>query len=372
MRAGVLQFGRALAIGARFVPGANVFIVFGDFSEEAVFQGVAEQVGDDADGARRIQHMNHGRIVAGRDLDRRVDLGRGRAPDQQRDIEPAALHFGGDGGHFLERGRDQARQADDVGVLALGGVDDVGVGHHDAEIDDVIVITLQHHADDVLADVMHVALDRGGDDLALGPGLGRVFPRFDEGQQVGHGLFHDTGGFDHLGKEHLPRSEQVADHVHAVHQGAFDDVDGLGRLGAGFLGVFYDVIGNPPDQRMGQPFAHRAVAPFQVIGAFANLSAGLIGDFQQAFGGVLAAVEDNVLDAVAQIFGQFPVHRQLSGIDNGHVEAVFDGMVQKHRMHGVAHGVIAPERERHVGQPARGQRVGQGLFDFADGVDEIA
>ncbi len=88
--------------------------------------------------------------------------------------------------------------------------------------------------------------------------------------------------------------------------------------------------------------------------------------------GIVAAVEDNVFDAHPQVFGQFSVHRKLSGVDDGHVEAAFDGVVQKHRMHGVAHGVVAPERERHVRQPARGQRMGQGLFDFADGVDEIS
>ena len=145
--------------------------------------------------------MDHGGGVIGRDLDRRMDLGRGRAADQQRHLKALALHFGGDDGHFLQAGRDQPRQTDDVGVLALGAFDDVGIGHHDAEIDDVIVVTLQDHTDDVLTDVVDIALDRRGDDFAVGPGFGfGVLAGFDEGQQLGDCLFPDPRAFDHLGQ----------------------------------------------------------------------------------------------------------------------------------------------------------------------------
>ena len=38
--------------------------------------------------------------------------------------------------------------------------------HHHAEVDDLEVVALEHDADDVLADVVHVALDGGQQDLA--------------------------------------------------------------------------------------------------------------------------------------------------------------------------------------------------------------
>ena len=41
-------------------------------------------------------------------------------------------------------------------------------GHHHAHVHDLEVVALEHDGDDVLADVVHVALDRGDDDLALG------------------------------------------------------------------------------------------------------------------------------------------------------------------------------------------------------------
>ena len=54
-------------------------------------------------------------------------------------------------------------------LLSLARLQDVLERHHDAEIDDLEIVALQDHADDVLADVVDVALDRGHDDLALGP-----------------------------------------------------------------------------------------------------------------------------------------------------------------------------------------------------------
>ena len=38
--------------------------------------------------------------------------------------------------------------------------------HHDAEVDDLVVVALEDHADDVLADVVDVALDGGEQDAA--------------------------------------------------------------------------------------------------------------------------------------------------------------------------------------------------------------
>jgi hypothetical protein len=43
--------------------------------------------------------------------------------------------------------------------------------HHYAHVHHLEVVALQHHSNDVLADVVHVALDRGDNDLALGAGI---------------------------------------------------------------------------------------------------------------------------------------------------------------------------------------------------------
>jgi hypothetical protein len=46
--------------------------------------------------------------------------------------------------------------------------EDLVARHHDAEVDDLVVVTGEHDADDVLADVVDVALHGRHDDAALG------------------------------------------------------------------------------------------------------------------------------------------------------------------------------------------------------------
>src|SRR3546814_8622765 len=78
----------------------------------------------------------------------------------------------------------------------------------------------EHDADDILADVVDVALDGRHHDLALAL-RARLLLGLDEGQQVGDRLLHHARRFHHLRQEHLARSEQVADDVHPVHQRPF-------------------------------------------------------------------------------------------------------------------------------------------------------
>ncbi len=199
------------------------------FFDERRFQLLGQQLRRNADGTGRVGDVNHCIVaVLGLDLDCRVRLGGGCAADHQRQVEVLTLHFTGNVHHFVQRRGDQPGQTDDVALLVAGHLQDFLGRHHHAQIDNVITVTAQHHADNVLADVVDVALDRGHEDLALGFGLVAFF-QFDERDQVRHRLFHHTGRFDHLRQEHLARAEQVAHHVHARHQRAFDYLDGAGE-----------------------------------------------------------------------------------------------------------------------------------------------
>ena len=97
-------------------------------------------------------------VIARRDLDGRVLGARRRAADQERHIHAATLHFAGDVHHLVERRRDQAAQADDVGLLLDGRIEDLVGRHHHAQVDHLEVVAAQDDADDVLADVVHVPL----------------------------------------------------------------------------------------------------------------------------------------------------------------------------------------------------------------------
>ena len=94
-----LLFAAGVAYADRLVLGA-------DGGQEIIPQGVAHQFAGDADGARGVDHVYCRAAVVGRDLDRRVGLGRGRAADQQRDFQALPRHLVGHRRHFLERRRD--------------------------------------------------------------------------------------------------------------------------------------------------------------------------------------------------------------------------------------------------------------------------
>ena len=280
-------------------------------------------------------------------------------PISKRAVESFPLHLGRDEAHLVERGRDEAREPDDVGLLALGGLEDLRRGHHDAEIDHLVVVALEHDADDVLADVVHVALDGGHNDLA-GGGLRLetrgLLLRLEVGLQVGDCLLHHARRLHDLRQEHLAGTEQVADDVHASHQGTLDDVQRLLRLLARFLGVGLDVVGDAVHERMRQALLDRSLAPGEVL--LLSLRAAAVAlelrrRFEQPVGRIRAAVEDHILAQLTQLRIDVVVERELPGVDDPHVHAGADGVVEEHRVHRLTHRLVAAEGERQVRDAAR-------------------
>ena len=93
----------------------------------------------------------------------------------------------------------------------------------------------------------------------------------------------------------------------------------------------------------------------------ATLSLGLdfLGEFDQPFGGVGAAIEQDVFDAFPQFRFDFFVNSQLAGIHNAHVEPGPNGMKQKRGMHRFADRVVSAERERNIADAAADLGAGQ-------------
>ena len=227
----------------------------------------------------------------------------GRATDHQWLFQALALHLGSHLAHFLQRRSDQPRQADYIRVDLPRLRNDVLARNHHAEVGDLEIVTAQHDADDVLADVVHVALHRGHHDVAP---AGRFISRtalffLDVRHQHRHGLLHHPRALHHLRQEHLARAKQVSDHVHSVHQWSFDHIQGPVGLLPGLLGVFLDVGVDALDQGMGQALVHRQFAPGFILFLFLRAALELLCDGEQGLGGAGRAVQDHVLDRFAQL-----------------------------------------------------------------------
>jgi hypothetical protein len=161
---------------------------------------LAEQRGGDRHAAARVEDVHDRTAVVWGDLDGGVRGVGGGAADQQRQVHAGALHLLGDVRHLVEARGDEPAQADDVDLVLSGRGEDLVTGHHDAEVDDLVVVARQDDADDVLANVVHVAFDGGHEDLAglALAGVGGLL-RLHERLEVGDRFLHHARALDHLG-----------------------------------------------------------------------------------------------------------------------------------------------------------------------------
>ena len=262
----IRQRHQSRGLAGRGAMDANCVIFGAHAGHECVPPVVAQQCTGHADRATGVLHMHHRPRILRLDLHRRVGPAGGCTTDQERNGESLALHLTSQKRHLLQRWCYQATKPDDVHIFTPCGLQNPGTRHHHPEIDHVVVVALQHHADDVLADVVHVALHGRQQDLSL---LLLILGRhqqllgLDIRNQMRHGALHDARTLHHLRQEHLAGTEQIADDVHAVHQRPFDHVDRPRDCLACLFGVFNDEIGDAMHQGVRQTLAHRQFAPRQ-------------------------------------------------------------------------------------------------------------
>ena len=372
---GAQGIGRRLGIGAHgatragreLLPEHRLVGAVGLVERRLPFR--AQERGDDVDHPRGVRDVNGRPGVRRGDPDRRVAPARGRPADEERQRHPATRHLLRREDHLVERRRDEAAQADQVGALVRRGPQHLVAGHHHAEVDHLVVVAAQHDADDVLADVVHVALHRGHHDRpARAPRRRfRLHVRLEDADR----LLHGARALDHLREEHLARPEKVADDLHAVHQRALDDVEGPGVLLPRLLDVGLDELHDAVHEGVGQPLVDRRLAPREVDGALRRRAADALGEANQPLGRIVAAVEDDVLDVREQVRRDVLVDGELTGVDDSHVHAGARRPVEERGVHRLAHHVVPPEGERQVAHAAAHLRAGAGLLDGARRLDVV-
>ncbi len=115
------------------------------------------------------------------------------------------------------------------------------------------------------------------------------------------------------------------------------------------------------------------MAPAHVLGAGLRLARAAItlGDLQQPLGAVLAAVQHHVFAGLAQVRIDALINRKLAGIDDAHIHARLDGVVEEDGMHLLAHRLVAAEGEGEVRHPARDMHQRHFLPDRPRRFDEV-
>ena len=195
-----------------------------------------------------------------------VSAARRRSADEQRQFETLAFHFARDVHHFVERGGDQAAEADHVGLFRFGALENSLARHHHAQIDHVIVVAGQNDAYDIFADVVHVTFHCRQDDFSLrfdnlsGRALRRLLGLHKWGE-VSDRFFHHAGRLYDLREKHLAGAKQIADDAHASHQRAFNDQQRPPELDARFFRVPLDVGVDSLYQCVRKALFYSSVAP---------------------------------------------------------------------------------------------------------------
>ena len=94
----------------------------------------------------------------------------------------------------------------------------------DSEIDHLVAVVGEDDVNQVLANVVDIALHGCDQELALARAF--AFCCLHMRLQISHSRFHRLGALQHEGELHLAAAEQFTHHLHAVKQEGVDDLQG--------------------------------------------------------------------------------------------------------------------------------------------------
>ena len=99
--------------------------------------------------------------------------------------------------------------------------------HHNAEVNHFETIARKHDADDVLADIMHIAVGCSEHYTRLQATSSCFVRGIDVWLQNSHSVLHDLSRADDLWQEHLSFAKQDTDVLHGLHEWSLDDLNRL-------------------------------------------------------------------------------------------------------------------------------------------------
>src|SRR4029077_18865058 len=114
--------------------------------------------------------------------------------------------------------RDEAAQADQMSSRFPRGFKDLVARDHYSEVNHFVIVAAQDDADDIFADIVDVAFHGGHDDTAFDGYTARLFFRFQIRLKIRDRFLHHPRALDDLRQKHAPRSEEIAHHVHRIHE----------------------------------------------------------------------------------------------------------------------------------------------------------
>ena len=235
----------------------------------------------------------------------------------------------------------------------------------DTDIDNLVAVVGQDDVDQILADVVHVALDGGQHDPALTTGTGRLHVRF----QVRHSGFHDLGRLKHERQLHLSRTEQHTNSFHAGQQCLVDDLQRR-HLDHRLIEVGLEAVTLAVDDASLQPFEQWQLSQFRRPRFTCRRRRHPFEQLHQLLQriiGVGAPVVDQIEGDRAVLLGDARHRQDLGGVHDGRVESGLHTFVQEHRIEHLPGGRVQAEGDVGDAQGEVDARVS--FLDPPDGLD---
>ena len=289
------------------------------------------------------------------------------ATDEHRVVAAAGRQLLHQERHLLAGAYQQGGDADHVGVVLLGGVDDGRDRHLTAQVVHGVAVVLEDGAHQVLADVVYVAVHGGQHHGALGVALHLV----EELLQVGHALLHHLGALQHVRQDELPAAKAVANFLHGRQQHRVEQlnrrvVGAPAALVEGCVDVGLNAFGHPVKDSLKDHLVGR-----HVLKAGGGVG-GLLGfhtlvPLDEPGQGILAAPKDEVVGHLHFVGRDLAHGPDVGGVDHGQVEAGGNGTGKKHAVERGARG--GPQAKRHIGDAKAGEHARKVLLNEADALN---
>ena len=309
--------------------------------------------------------------------------------DHHGERQAALVQFLDHDGHLLGRTDQQRRQTNGVGTHFERFFDDGIDRDLLAQVIDGVAVVGQNRVDQVFADVVHVAIDRGEDHFALAG----AFEPVEVTLQMRYGLLHDLGTLQHKGQNQLPCAEQIAHLLHRRQQHVVEHGHGLEALRRCAFGVHRGRDGVAQLQAVRrEPLLHGffdvgldafffAVQDFPVQTLVDGHAGGRIDDFffvtrsvrlvelDVAGQGVFAFGENQIFAEFTLVLGNLGIWADMARIDNRGVEPSSHGVEQKDRVQRCPG--MRRDAEAQIADAQGRKAAGDVFFDQADAVEGL-
>src|SRR5581483_7278363 len=127
------------------------------------------------------------------------------------------------------------------------------------------------------------------------------FFSFEIWQEDRYRLLHHASALHHLRQKHLPRTEKIADDIHASHERTFNNAERRLVFLPRFFHILLQKFRDSVDEGVREPFLNRTLPPsvFLCSGGPAFLHG--LREIQQPLGRVRPPIQQHVFDALAQL-----------------------------------------------------------------------